>query len=73
MGETGYTKSIDVSRSVDETKVALQNEHNLARESLSNALKGYENFHKTYVPHTIMQMSYIDLSEDKTLLAKISH
>jgi uncharacterized membrane protein YecN with MAPEG domain len=71
--DTGYKKAIDVSRDVEANKSLLENEYKLSHTSLSNALKGYENFHKTYVPHVMMQMNYIELSEDKTLMAKISH
>jgi uncharacterized protein YktB (UPF0637 family) len=51
----------------------LENEYKLSSTSLDNALKGYENFHKNYVPHVMMQMNQIELTEDKTLLAKITH
>ncbi len=71
--DTGYTKAIDVSRDVSTAKSIIANEHELASESLSNALKGYENFHKNYVPHVMLEMNYIEVAEDKGMLAKIIH
>lgn len=70
---TGYKKAIDISREVNQTKVDLKNEYELSHKSLSNALKGYENFHKTYVPHIMLQMKNIELTENKTFIAKIMH
>jgi len=51
----------------------LQNEYKLSRESLDIALRGYENYHKNYIPHAMLQMTYIELSEDKSFMAKIIH
>jgi|GEM_PF-6628382 len=51
----------------------LENEYKLSRESLDNAMNGYANFHKNYVPHVMMQVVGITVAEDKTLFAKITH
>jgi hypothetical protein len=51
----------------------MQNEYTLSRESLEIALKGYENYHKNYIPHTMLQMTSIELTEDKSFAAKIIH
>ena len=69
----GYVRAGDISKNVDEARAMLENEHDFARTALNNALKWYENFHKNYVPHTMMQMNYIDLSENKSWMAKIMH
>lgn len=71
--QSGYKKSVNISKEVENTKTMLENEYALSNESLDNALRGYENFHKYYTPHVMLQMTYMELNEEKNLVAKIIH
>lgn len=65
--------AIDIAKTVEDTRNALENEYKLSRESLDNALKTYENFQENYVPHIMLEMNYIEIMKNKSLLAKIMH
>jgi hypothetical protein len=68
-----YVKSVNVAQDVDKAKTLLENEYALSSESLDNALREYNSFHKYYTPHIMLQMTTIDLTENKNIFAKITH
>lgn len=68
-----YKKAIDISTELEETKNNLENEYSLSQKSLTNALKTYENFHKTYIPYILLEMNYIEIMKNKSFIAKIMH
>ncbi len=51
----------------------LANELKITQKSLTTALKEYKNFHENYVPKVLLDLIYIEVAENKTFFAKISH
>lgn len=71
--DTKFIKAIDASQKLDEAKFMIENERNIARKSLSSAIRSYGDLQKNYVPHILLQSTYIELNEDKSVWAKINH
>lgn len=72
-GQTGSKTALEVANELSAMKAMLANERELSKKSLSGALESYDNFHANYTPHMMLETTYQELSQDKTMMAKIAH
>jgi|GEM_PF-1189905 len=49
-------------------KTKINQEYDMMKKTMNTALSLYENFHKTYIAHVLLEMIEIELTEDKRFI-----
>lgn len=67
------TRATDIVKKHAAFQEAISWEYDTAREAFDEAIVLYENFHKTYSTHVLLQLVYIEAQQHKSTLSKFLH